>query len=231
MDRSEDGWRVADGGAKSGFGVYTRAHTYEEDRKSPATSRHLPPGEEEQDREHEGSFPHFPAPSRAPAREGRILGIDLGAAGACSLLDRDGHLLDVRDIPVLDDGPHARPTVSASGFAAIVREWQPERAVVEFVSSRPLDSPASAFAFGMARATVMATLEVLGVSAGFITVPAWKRAVGIGAGRGQKSTARAEATRRWPQFAARHSPGRRMMAGLSAPLIALAGIMRERAGR
>ena len=159
-----------------------------------------------------------------------VLGIDLGAAGAVALLDADGHLLDVRDIPVLDDGPRARPTVSASGFAAIVREWRPERAVVEFVSSRPTDSPMSAFAFGMARATVMSTLEVLGVSASFITVPTWKRAVGIGAGRGQKSTARAEATRRWPSyseaFARARDDGRAECA-----LIGLAGIMRARAGR
>ncbi len=112
---------------------------------------------------------------RGSGMTGLVLGIDLGAAGAVSLLDVNGHLLGVRDLPVLDDGPRARPTVSASGFAEIVREWQPERAVVEFVASRPTDSPVSAFAFGMARATVMATLEVLGVSAGFITVPVWKR--------------------------------------------------------
>ena len=161
---------------------------------------------------------------------GLVLGIDLGAAGAVSLLDGDGHLLDVRDIPVLDDGPRGRPTVSASGFAAIVKEWAPDRAIVEFVASRPTDSPASAFAFGMARATVMSTLEVLGVSAGFITVPVWKRSVGIGAGRGQKSTARAEATRRWPRhadtFARARDDGR-----AESALIGLAGIMRERAGR
>ena len=161
---------------------------------------------------------------------GLVVGIDLGAAGAASLLDGNGRLLDVRDLPVLDDGPRARPTVSASGFAGILREWRPERAVVEFVASRPTDSPASAFAFGMARATVMSTLEVLGVSAGFITVPTWKRSVGIGAGRGQKSTARAEATRRWPQhaeaFARAKDDGR-----AESALIGLAGIMRERAGR
>ena len=227
MDRSEDGWRVADGGATSGFGIYTR--TYEGDRESPATSRHPPPGRKEQDQGARTAFPDFSA-SRAPAREGLTLGIDLGAAGAVSLLDREGHLLDVRDVPCLDDGPRARPTVSASGFAAIVREWQPERAVVEFVSSRPTDSPASAFAFGMARATVMATLEVLGVSAEFITVPVWKRTVGIGAGKGQKSTARAEATRRWPQFAEAFARARDDGRSESA-LIGFAGIMRARAGR
>ena len=82
------------------------------------------------------AFSHFPHPSRVPAREGLIIGIDLGAAGASSLLDADGHLLEVCDIPVLDDGPRARPIVSASGFAAIIREWRPERAVVEYVYYR-----------------------------------------------------------------------------------------------
>ena len=154
-----------------------------------------------------------------------LVGIDLGAAGAVSLLDKEGHLLDVRDLPCLDDGPRARPTVSAPGFAAIVREWRPERAVVEFVSARPTDSPMSAFAFGMARASVMATLEVLGVSATFITVPTWKRAVGIGAGKSQKSTARAEATRRGPCFADAFAKARDDGRAESA-LIGFAGIMR-----
>ena len=159
-----------------------------------------------------------------------VVGIDLGAAGAVSLLDADGRLLDVRDLPCLSDGPRARPTVSASGFAEILHEWRPDRAVVEFVASRPTDSPVSAFSFGMARATVMSTLEVLGIPAGFITVPVWKRTVGIGAGRGQKSTARAEATRRWPQHAATFARAKDDGRAESA-LIGLASIMRERAGR
>ncbi len=152
----------------------------------------------------------------APAREGLTLGVDLGAAGAVSLLDADGHLIAVADLPCLDDGPRSRPTVSASGFAAIVREWQPDRAVVEFVSSRPTDSPMSAFAFGMARATVMATLEVLGVSATFITVPVWKRTVGIGAGRGQN---RRPGRKRLAdgRSTLKHSPGREMTAARNAP--------------
>ena len=162
---------------------------------------------------------------------GLVLGIDLGAAGAVSLLDGDGHLLDVRDIPVLDDGPRGRPTVSASGFAAIVKEWAPDRAVVEFVASRPTDSPASAFAFGMARATVMSTLEVLGVSAGFITVPVWKRSVGDrcrpgaevdGTGRGDQAVAQArrhlrQGTGRWAGGVGLDRP-RRDYAGKGWPL-------------
>ncbi len=57
----------------------------------------------------------FPEFIRVPKREGLTLDIDLGAAGAVSLFDGEGHLLDVRDLPCLDDGPRARPSVSTSG--------------------------------------------------------------------------------------------------------------------
>lgn len=91
-----------------------------------------------------------------------ISGVGLGAAGAVGLLDGEGQLLDVRDLPVLDDGPRARPSASASGFALIVRELRPERAAVEFVSSRPTGSPMSSFALDRPRSGAGADDRVVG---------------------------------------------------------------------
>ncbi len=156
----------------------------------------------------------------------RILGIDLGAAGAVALLDGDGHLLHVADMPVLPDGPRSRPSVNPALFATIVREWCPDKAFIEFVAARPTDGPVGAFAFGMARGTVTATLAALGVGHEFITAPAWKRTVGIPPGTGQKSTARAEAVRRWPAHADRFERARDD-GRAEAALIGLAGMMRE----
>ena len=158
----------------------------------------------------------------------RILGIDLGTQGAVALLDSDGYLHGVADLPVLPDGPKGRPSISAPLFASIVRDWNPDRAFIEFVSARPTDGPVGAFAFGQAKGVVVATLATLNVAHEFITAPVWKRLIGIPPGTGQKSTARAEAVRRWPAHASRFAracdDGR-----AEAALIAVAGM--QRAGR
>ena len=156
----------------------------------------------------------------------RIVGIDLGAQGAVALLDGDGHLVHVADLPVLVDGPRSRPSVNPALFATIVREWCPDRAYIEFVSSRPTDSHMSAFAFGQAKGVVVATLATLGVGHEFIAVSVWKRMFGIPPGTGQKNTARADAVRRWPAHADRFArvcdDGR-----AEACLIGLAGLLRS----
>lgn len=157
---------------------------------------------------------------------GRILGVDLGGKGALALLDTAGTLLDVADMPVVPDGGKARSSVQPALLAALLREWQPSRAFVEFVAARPTGSKVGAFAFGKARGHVEAVLATLGVPYTLLTPATWKRAVNIPPGNGQKSTARAEACRRWPdhatKFARVKDDGR-----AEAALIAIAGMMRD----
>ena len=50
----------------------------------------------------------------------RVLGIDIGSHGAIALLTPTGDLIEVRDMPVLLDGPRGRPNVSAALLADIV---------------------------------------------------------------------------------------------------------------
>ena len=156
-----------------------------------------------------------------------VLGIDVGQSGAAALPTAGGDLVAVIDLPVLPDGPRSRPTISGALLAELLREWRPDRAFVELVTARPTDSRPGAFSFGMARGTIEATLAVLGIPQQSITVPTWKRAVGIPPGADQKSTARAEAIRRWPahaaSFARVRDDGR-----AEAALIALAGILKDK---
>ena len=49
-----------------------------------------------------------------------ILGIDIGAAGAIAILTREGNLIEVADMPVLQDGPKGRRSVNAPLLASIV---------------------------------------------------------------------------------------------------------------
>jgi crossover junction endodeoxyribonuclease RuvC len=149
-----------------------------------------------------------------------ILGIDIGASGAIALLTPDGELVDVFDMPV-PNGPSGRRAVNAPLLAAIIFTF------VEFVGARPGEGAVGAFAFGRSRGVVEGVLGSGGVPATTIAPAAWKRAVGLPAGReGAKDAARSEAIRRWPAkaafFARVRDDGR-----AEAALIALAGLKRE----
>jgi crossover junction endodeoxyribonuclease RuvC len=161
--------------------------------------------------------------------EDRIIGIDVGAAGALALITRGGgSLIEVADMPVLRDGPANRASVNAPLLADILARWQARAAFVEFVGARPGEGAVGAFAFGRSRGVIEGCCGALGITVAFLTPPSWKRAVGIPPGRdGAKDAARAEAIRRWPDqaalFARVKDDGR-----AEAALIAIAGLKRER---
>ncbi len=161
----------------------------------------------------------------------RIVGVDIGNAGGVALMTRDGVLIDVAPMPVLQDGPRSRPTVNGPLLAALLRRWAPTAAFVELVGPRPGEAAGGAFTFGRARGLIEGVLAAQGVPARQLTPATWKRAIGIPAGRdGVKDMARAEACRRWPamadRFAAKGSDGL-----AEAALIGWAGLQQERVGR
>ena len=154
-----------------------------------------------------------------------VLGVDIGNSGALALLTPTGELVDIVDMPVLDDGPKSRPAVCAPLLAHVVRRWAPTQAYVEFVTARPTDSRVGAFAFGRSRGAIEGVLGAAGVPVRLLTPATWKRAIGIPPGTGMKDAARSEAIRRWPAqaalFARRGDDGR-----AEAALIAGAGMTR-----
>jgi hypothetical protein len=154
-----------------------------------------------------------------------VIGIDIGKTGAMALVSPAGELLDVRDMPVLKDGPAGRPTICAPLLADLLRIWQPARAYVEFVGARPGEGTVGAFAFGRCRGVVEGALAPFAVPITWLTAPTWKRTIGIPAGEA-KDKARSEAVRRWPAkaslFARVKDDGR-----AEAALIAVAGMIRE----
>lgn len=107
-----------------------------------------------------------------------ILGIDIGAQGALALLDENGSLLEVADMPILRDGPKNRPSVNGALLAPIVRRWQPSHAFVEFVDARPGEGAVGAFAFGRSRGAPEGALGACGVPATTIAPASWTRALG-----------------------------------------------------
>lgn len=159
--------------------------------------------------------------------QGNIIGIDPGVGGALALVSRNGDLIEVADMPILRDGSGGRASVNAPLLAEFLSRWHAAEVICEFVSSRPGEGPVGAFSFGRARGVIEGACAVLGLSMRFMTPPAWKRAIGLPAGRdGAKDAARSEAIRRWPAkaalFARVKDDGR-----AEAALIGLAGLLRE----
>lgn len=155
-----------------------------------------------------------------------ILGIDIGISGAVAVVSPDGGLVNIFDMPILNDGPAGRRSINAPLLASIIFKSQATSAFVEHVGARPGEGAVGAFAFGRSRGVVEGVLAAAGVPATFITPSCWKRAVGIPPGKdGAKDAARSEAIRRWPSaaelFARVKDDGR-----AEAALIALAGISR-----
>ena len=134
-------------------------------------------------------------------KPGPTIAIDIGRSGAVALFDRDGRLVDVEDLPVLQDGPGYRPTISAPLLAALIRRWQPTQAVVEHVSARPGEAAPGAFAFGHSRGTIAGVLGAQAISVRWVTPAWWKRRAGIPPGKDMKDMARSVAIARWPDRA------------------------------
>jgi crossover junction endodeoxyribonuclease RuvC len=158
-----------------------------------------------------------------------VLGIDIGVCGAIAIINplaKGSMFIEVvHDMPVLRDGPAGRRAINAPLLAQVIYASHAEHAYVEHVGARPGEGAVGAFAFGRARGIIEGVLAAAGVPCTFITPPAWKRVIGLPAGR-DKSASRGEAIRRWPAraelFARVRDDGR-----AEACLIALAGIMRD----
>jgi crossover junction endodeoxyribonuclease RuvC len=155
----------------------------------------------------------------------KFLGIDIGAEGGFAIMQADRSLDVAEDLPSLPDGMKGRLAINAPLLAMMVRKWAPERAYVEFVASRPTDSKPSAFSFGRARGAIEGVLGSCGVPIVWLTVPTWRRTVGLPAGA-SKDHCRGKAIQLWPTFA--ESFSRVCDADRAeAALIAVAGLMRE----
>jgi hypothetical protein len=77
-----------------------------------------------------------------------VLAIDIGLAGAVAVIAESGELIEIHDMPTLEDGPRNRATINAPLLAAIVAKSCAARAYVEWVGPRPADGAVQAFAFG-----------------------------------------------------------------------------------
>jgi hypothetical protein len=90
--------------------------------------------------------------------------------------------------------PHLADTLSAW------ERWAPTAAYIELIGPSPTDAKAAAFSFGRCRGCLEGIFGATGIPVTMLTVPTWRRAVGLSAGA-TKEMARGEAIRRWPSRA------------------------------
>jgi len=131
-----------------------------------------------------------------------VIGIDPGAAGAVAILERDGSLVQVLDMPSVEItvGGKAKRRVSPEMLAAELRLFNVHAtcAYIEQVSAMPGQGVSSMFAFGQAYGQALGVLAGLGIPVQVVTPSRWKRELKLNTG---KDAARAMAAARWPQHA------------------------------
>ena len=156
-----------------------------------------------------------------------LLGIDVGITGALAVIDGEGRLLDVVDMPCLQDGPAGRRAINAPLLSCEISTiGQCKQAFVEYVGPRPMEGAVGAFSFGRSKGIIEGVLAAHGISIQWFTPPSWKRIIRLPPGAEKaKDASRAEAIRRCPSqahmFARVKDDGR-----ADAYLIGLAGMIK-----
>ena len=159
----------------------------------------------------------------------KLLGIYPGLDGAIAILDVDGDLLAVSDMPkLLGEGAKNRRSVKPVLLADIIRNSGAIRAFVGLTGPRPTDGSVSAFGFGRSKGQIEGVCAALALPITFVPPVAWKRHADIPPGRDNKDIARSRAIARWPQhstlFARKCDCDR-----AEAALIGLAGLANRKA--
>lgn len=108
------------------------------------------------------------------------IGIDVGVTGAIAALDEHEQLVSVDDLPVMVHG--SAKWIDAFELVGMIRELRggrPARAIVEHVHAMPKLGTVAANSKGMTMGSVLAALQVAGVSIELVSPQTWKRALGL----------------------------------------------------
>jgi crossover junction endodeoxyribonuclease RuvC len=158
----------------------------------------------------------------------KILGIDPGIRGGCAIVVvGDGYaprLVSAIDIPAVGIG--AKERVDVLALRTWIRQYQPDRAVIERAQAMPKQGASSGFKYGRSVGALEAVLTCCELPIEIIEPTRWKRVHQL---RGsEKEASRQRALQLFPAahavFARKMDHGR-----AEAALIALAGI--DRVGR
>lgn len=113
------------------------------------------------------------------------VGIDVGITGAIAALDDEEQLVGVDDLPVMVHG--SAKWIDAEELLQVIRGFReryarsdrPVRAIVEHVHAMPKLGTVAANSKGMTMGSVLAALQLAGVSIELVAPQSWKRALGL----------------------------------------------------
>ena len=108
------------------------------------------------------------------------IGNDPGLSGAIAILNTEGAIESLRDLPIIRDKSLA--WVDGSELQSIIMAALRGRAavaVIERVSSMPGQGIASSFAFGVGFGSLLSVLQALHIRIEFVTPAVWKRSLGL----------------------------------------------------
>lgn len=127
-----------------------------------------------------------------------VCGIDPGLSGAVAILDHDGSLLNVFDIPTVEEA-HGKGTRSRIAPALLqdelIGDVRISVAFIEHVSSSPQMGVTSSFRFGEAFGATLAVLQCCGIRTELVRPAVWKKALGL---NNEAEVSRARAIELWP---------------------------------
>ena len=127
-------------------------------------------------------------------------GIDPGVHGAIAVVNDQGGLVMVYDMPIIQlvVGKSTKARISPELLAALLRDHLGATAVVEQVSAMPGQGVSSMFSFGESFGVIKGCMAGVGIQYQTITPAKWKKDMGINA---SKDGARAMAIQTWPSWA------------------------------
>lgn len=109
-----------------------------------------------------------------------IFGIDCGLTGAISALRDDGAFQDVRDLPVITNAQ--AKWIDGMQLIGLLREMRngcEARVVIERTQTTPKITSATANSMGLTLGSVLAAVQIAGLSLELVTPQTWKRALGL----------------------------------------------------
>ena len=115
------------------------------------------------------------------------IGIDPGLSGAIAVLNDDGTLLALHDMPTQATTTNRRE-ISASALADLLRQYPGAACTVERIGPRPGEGAVGAFSFGHGFGSVLAVLACLGHPVRLAQPATWKRWAGIPAGADKQAS-------------------------------------------
>lgn len=130
------------------------------------------------------------------------LGCDPGAHGALCVLDMDGKIVWLEDMPVVKVkvGTSERDRVSAPLLVKALQPWKGwlDKAVLEKVGGMTGQSASAAFTFGYGCGMVEGVFAAMEFPVVLVTPQKWKKSMALGPDKG---LARQMAMRLWPENA------------------------------